>query len=608
MFSIDSLHQGKSLPGARKEIPGFNRFGADPNSFWGQLQRIPAKYYLEIRRGGEVDSVISFPYDPSSMQYNRQNPHSITYTLGGVIRETSTIRAHELVFAGRSGIAQRISYTRDGGISNLTGVDAFKEFDEFLKRYTEISNIDFGVPNKLITSPAEYVQKVSQTGRASNSVQLVVRCIEEDLHLFVEPMNFTYGRAAGSNKLDIQYQLNLKAYDYAYSTAYSNAILNAIDTVDGYINAAGGALGTVANVVDNVSNDYISAVRKPLRSAASAINQVNRIPGSLGSITRNSAGIISDFVEIINTTMDIGGTNSEFNALVDNFDSNVTLETNKSAVRSLANGMLNTPGSVNDDILDVRNGVFIANMSILANESEILRGFIPRRYFAARHREADYRLGEWLSNEGNLSRLNQNGALPTGDVDRRQAFPYEIGRYDDLIQIATKLTGAASNARLLQEYNGWRDYRRNRDGDYPQPGDVVYIPNSLFIQENPFLEQGDLIGYDISVPYNDAAFNFSTDDIVLVEGGENIKQYIKHALLTVAGEIPGFETFGLRNISKINDTSYLATMIRDLLISDNRIVDVTNIVIEIEKDTVNVSLDVKTVLNNTLNFRVPYPI
>ena len=179
---------------------------------------------------------------------------------------------------------------------------------------------------------------------------------------------------------------------------------------------------------------------------------------------------------------------------------------------------------------------------------------------------------------------------------------------DDLIQIATKLTGAASNARLLQEYNGWRDYRRNRDGDYPQPGDVVYIPNSLFIQENPFLEQGDLIGYDISVPYNDAAFNFSTDDIVLVEGGENIKQYIKHALLTVAGEIPGFETFGLRNISKINDTSYLATMIRDLLISDNRIVDVTNIVIEIEKDTVNVSLDVKTVLNNTLNFRVPYPI
>ena len=47
MFSTKSLSSGKTLPGARKETPGFNRFGADPNSFWGQLQRIPAKYYLE---------------------------------------------------------------------------------------------------------------------------------------------------------------------------------------------------------------------------------------------------------------------------------------------------------------------------------------------------------------------------------------------------------------------------------------------------------------------------------------------------------------------------------------------------------------------------------
>ncbi len=607
MFSTKSLSTGKTLPGARKETPGFNRFGADPNSFWGQLQRIPAKYYLEIRKGGAVDSVISFPYDPATMKYNRINPHSITYTLGGVIRETNTIRAHELIFEGRSGIAQRISYTRDGGISNLTGLDAFKEFDEFLKRYTELSNLDYGVRNKLITSPDEYIKKVTQTGQSSNSIQLVVRCIEEDLHLFVEPLQFTYGRNA-SHKQDIQYSLSLKAYDYAYSSSYSNKILNGLDTIDGYINATGGALGTVANVIDNVSNDYISALRNPLRSASAAINQVNRIPDSLGSLTSNTAGVISDFCQIIKDVMAIGGDSSEFNNIIDNFTDNIKLSATKHEIRNTSLGMLNDPGPFNDEILDARNNAFIAQMSILLNESETLRGFIPREYFNRRHRDSDYRLGEWLSNEANLSTLSNNGPVSSGVIDRREAYPYEIGRYDDLTQIAIKFTGAASNARVIQEYNGWRDIRRNRDGDYPQPGDIVFIPNALFIQDNPFLEPGDLIGYDILVPYNDAVLNDLENDMVLVEGVENIKQYVKHALLTVAGELPSFETFGLRNISKINDTAYLATLIRDLLISDNRIVDVNNIQIEIQKDKVNVSMDIKTVLNNILTFRAPYPI
>jgi len=607
MFSTKSLSTGKTLPGARKETPGFNRFGADPNSFWGQLQRIPAKYYLEIRKGGAVDSVISFPYDPATMKYNRVNPHNITYTLGGVIRETNTIRAHELIFEGRSGIAQRISYTRDGGISNLTGLDAFKEFDEFLKRYTELSNLDYGVRNKLITSPDEYIKKVTQTGQSSNSIQLVVRCIEEDLHLFVEPLQFTYGRNA-SHQQDIQYSLSLKAYDYAYSSSYSNKILNGLDTIDGYINATGGALGTVANVIDNVSNDYISALRNPLRSASAAINQVNRIPDSLGSLTSNTAGVISDFCQIIKDVMAIGGDSSEFNNIVDNFTDNLKLSATKYEIRNTSLGMLNDPGPLNDEILDARNNAFVAQMSILLNESETLRGFIPREYFNRRHRGSDYRLGEWLSNEANLSTLSNNGPVSSGVIDRREAYPYEIGRYDDLTQIAIKFTGAASNARVIQEYNGWRDIRRNRDGDYPQPGDIVFIPNALFIQDNPFLEPGDLIGYDILVPYNDAVLNDLENDMVLVEGVENIKQYVKHALLTVAGELPSFETFGLRNISKINDTAYLATLIRDLLISDNRIVDVNNIQIEIEKDKVNVSMDIKTVLNNILTFRAPYPI
>lgn len=608
MFSIKSLSSGQTLPGARKEVPGFNRFGADPNSFWGQLQRIPAKYYLEIRKGGQVDSVISFPYDPSAMSYDRKNPHSITFTLGGTIRETNTIRSHKIIFQGRSGIAQRISYTRDGGISNLTGLDAFKEFDEFLKRYTELSNLDYGIRNKLITSPDEYIQKVTQTGQGSESIQMVLRCIDEDLHLFVEPMNFQYSRNSTQNKHDIMYNLGLSAYDYAYSTAYSNKFLNALDIADGYINAVGGSFGVITNVIDNVSNDYVSAIRKPLRSAASAINKLTDIPGSVGSLSTNTAGIVSDFVKIIEEVTGLLPESEQISQYFDNLGDDIVTAATKKSLRSTAQGMLNTPGLLGDDILDSRNSLFVANLSALQNDAQILRGLVPRDYYDQRHRGSEYRLGEWLSNEENLSLLNQNPSIQTGQIDRRKAFPYEITRYDDLIQVATKLTGKASNARFLQDYNGWRDFRRNQDGDYPQPGDIIFIPNSLLIESNPFLAQGDLIGFDIRVPYDDAVLNDLTNEIELVGGLENVKQTVKHALLTVAGEVPGFETFGLRNLSRINDTAYLATLIRDLLVSDPRIVDINNIIIEIDKDTVNTSLNIKTVLNETLTFRAPYPI
>jgi len=609
MFSTDSLTSGLKIPGARKEIPGFNRFGANPNSFWGQLQRIPAKYYLEIRKGGQVDSVISFPYDPSAMQYNRNNPHNLTYTLGGVIREANTIRSHEIVFQGRSGIAQRISYTRDGGISNLLGVDAFKEFDEFLKRYSELSNLDFGIRNKLITSPDEYVKKVSQTGASSNSVQLVVRCIDEDLHLFVEPMNFTYSKNAASSKHDIEYQLTLKAYDYAYSSAYSNFILNGIDTVDAYINAAAGAIGTVSNAIENISNDYVSRARKPLRSVSSAMNRVKEIPETGASLTRNVAGVVSDFTKAVKDVVSIYPSSEEFNEYFEGLgDDNVNVSTSRHALRQTAQGMLNTPGFTGDDILDVRTSQFIASLIGLQNDSEILRGFIPLDYYNERHNGSEYRLGEWLSNESNLSSINQNGNLGSGEVDTRFTTEYEIGRYDDLIQIATKLTGAAGNARLIQDLNGWRDFRRNSQGDYPQPGDKILIPNTLLIRSNPFLRTGDLIGFDIRMPYDDAVLNDIENEIEIVGGIQNIKQAVKNALFTVAGELPGFETYGLRNLSRINDSAYLATLVRDLLLSDPRISDANNIIIEVEQDTVNVSLDLKTITNDTFPLRAPYPI
>ena len=602
MFSSDTLSSNKTLPGARREVPGFNRFGADPNGFWGQLQRIPAKYYLEIRRGSKVDSVISFPYDPDTMNYNRANPHSITYTIGGVLREVSTIRSHEISFEGRTGTAFRTSYTRDGGISNLTGNDAFKEFDEFLKRYTELSNLDYGIKNKLIVSTREYSSKTVENGSNANSVQLILRCIDEDLHLACEPMNFSYIKNP-QYKHDYRYRLTLRAYDYAYSTAYTNVVLGALDTANGYINAVGGTIGTLTNVFDNVSNDYISKARGTIRNAAAALNKVGDISTSIGSLSTNAEGVISDLVALGSNPLGVNKSFAELGeALTEGID-----DTLFAARIALTAGMVNTPQQTGDTARDLRSNQFVAELAQFINENENLRGVVNRRYYAQRHLQP-YTYGEWLSNEQNLSLLNQNIGKGSGNIDRRNAIPYEINRNDDLIQIATKLTGEAANAEILQEFNDWVDFRRNNQGDYPQPGDFIFIPDNLITAVNPFLERGDLIGSDIRMDWDDCSLNDLNNNIETVSGVDNLKQYIKNALLTVAGEVPGFETYGLRELSRISDSGLLSTYVRDTLIADTRIIDVNNIVIDIEQDAVNVSFNVKTILNNNIRFRVPYPI
>ena len=113
---VKAIESQTQLPGARELYPGFPvAYGNGPAAgFISSIQKVPAKYYLEIRKGTKIDAVVSFPYDPQSLSYSRPEPVSITHTIGGTIRETNTIRTQGITASGRSGIAHRLGHNRRG--------------------------------------------------------------------------------------------------------------------------------------------------------------------------------------------------------------------------------------------------------------------------------------------------------------------------------------------------------------------------------------------------------------------------------------------------------------------------------------------------------------
>ncbi len=126
--------------------------GSTVGAMLGELTAIPAKYFLEVRKSDEVLAVMKFPYDPQAVSYSRPQPTKISYTLGGVVREANAIRRHNISMSGRSGLAYRMAYSRNGKLLYIEGEKVFQEFDECFKRYQEICSSEFGMTQNLMPS------------------------------------------------------------------------------------------------------------------------------------------------------------------------------------------------------------------------------------------------------------------------------------------------------------------------------------------------------------------------------------------------------------------------------------------------------------------------
>lgn len=603
--------------------------GSTVGAMLGELTAIPAKYFLEVRRGDEVLAVMKFPYDPSTVQYSRPQPTTVTYTLGGVYREASKIRRHNISMQGRSGLAFRMAYSRNGKLLYVGGEQVFQEFDEFFKRYQEICAAEFGLSQNLmppIPRDRATAERAMYLTNGQDSVQMILRCLDEDLHLLVEPRQFSWNKSTGANRFDYQWKCDFQAYGYA--TSFTNPFIAALSTFDNLLAGIGGAVGVAGNILDNISNIYVGKIRESIQNVAGTVRVAGDIANSLGGLIDNTAAIASDVAAVVDSGLYVAdswtaavGEESTAQNFSDVWRRNLgpeivrtevvyqttlTFNNNVSTMETLSQPLV----VLDDDKGRDELGAIVAALNTIMNEKENMQGFIPRKFHENRQKLNKYNvrnLGEFLSNEENLSLFAKEIAgLKTPDTYlNRNGVEYIMKDDEDLMNVAQKYYRDPSLWRRIATANQCRDHRRNSEGRFFKLGDMVFVPLSQQVQSNPFGDEHDPIGIDLLLSDDgDLVIDRNSGDMSLVEGRQNIEQIVRNILLTAEGELAG-HTFGLSAIPQIGNEAYVATIIRESLERDPRIRSVSEIVVNYSEDAVIVECIVHPITEDRIPVRVP---
>ena len=602
--------------------------GSTVGAMLGELTAIPAKYFLEVRKSDEVLAVMKFPYDPQSVQYNRPQPTTISYTLGGVVREANTVRRHNISMSGRSGLAFRMAYSRNGKLMYIAGEEVFQEFDEFFKRYQEICNQEFGMTQNLMPiigrdrSAGSFAQMLTN---GKDDVQMILRCLDEDLHLLVEPQNFSWSKDTQGNRFDYSWRCDFVAYGYA--TKFTNPFIAALTTFDNLLGSIGGAVGVVGNILDNVSNIYVGKVRDSIQNVAGTIRVAGDIANSLGGLINNTAGIASDIAAVVDSGIYIAdswdaavGEESTAANFSDVWRRNLgpeivrtevvyqttfTFQNNVSNMETLSQPLV----VLDDDKGRDELGSVVAGVNSVINETENMKGHIPRKFHEIRQKKNKYNvrnLGEFLTNEENLSLFTKDiidGPSPDEFMNRNGVY-YVMRDDEDLSNVAQTFYRDPSKWRRIARANEFRDHRRRADGRFIQLGDKIFVPLDEVGNANPFGDEQDPIAIDLLLSEDGDLIIDSEGDILLAENEVNIEQLVKNILLTAEGELEGF-TFGLSAIPQIGNEAYVATIIRESLERDVRIRSVSDIKVTYSDDAVIVDCKVHPIQSAPIPVRVP---
>lgn len=141
------------------------------------------------------------------------------------------------------------------------------------------------------------------------------------------------------------------------------------------------------------------------------------------------------------------------------------------------------------------------------------------------------------------------------------------------------------------------------------PGDILYIPVSESTALEPtdaFIISEDALadpyGADIQILDDGSILNTESNDVALVTGLPNLMQAINTRLRSVQGSLIKQTAIGISGGAGLAGTSlslsYLRMSIRATLLEDPRIEEVKNLVINLNGDTVNASMDIRPVSYN----------
>jgi phage baseplate assembly protein W len=549
------------------QSPDKEAFGFDVGTgYLADLLRVPVPYVLELwEREGKTDTLkmsLCLPNTPESIQLSRPAATSINWTLGEPVREFSKLRHRKIQFRGRTGVELRPGYNRKGQVLGQPGPIILQEFDGFLKDYQDAAN-----------NASQAHHGHSRHWSNPKEIIMVFRAFDEQIHLCVEPVEWSFQRDTSISKFGYQWNLVLDAWGVFKAkkapSALGENIGGFMDAFQKGIDVATAFTAQISNIVENFHNDLIS-LRAPFISLTNGIGLASKAFQTIGSTAKadflhgicadliNSSRLcitaVGDMAEVVDAYQEGG----QWEQLYDTFQ-NITGLTEDIQRNALEfSGQMGFPSHTARDKALEAFGKPLPSLSFLGGPKDLSKA------------------GVYVSKEGETP----------SDI---------VGKFG---QDKTKVPA-------LAEFNSWVDSYHDSQGKPLGPGSIIYIPAEWVAEAPQMLKQlkqaPELFFTDLYLdPATGDLATFGTDkkDVQTVRGTANIEQAIRNRLLTTQGESAMFPAYGLPfkpgdPVTAQISATYVASHLSHQLMRDIRVNDVTEIVVTLDGDTVYASMAIE---------------
>ena len=587
--------------------------------------RLPVHYWFVLENPDRTKKFQPLPFNPSQIVIQRQNPTSITRTIQSdyVIRETAPLYSHTITIRGSSGFREDLGSDRNGKLIYSNGVDRFVEFDEFLKKYNHLLSTHQNSKN----SYYRFKTRKEMLAEKSQQYRLAFTSIYEDLKFYVEPVSFTYQKAVG-NKFTYQYELVLQSYAFYVGDAIglsaaeqlANLINRAFNFLIGHGALAELALNGITTSLNIISNTVLQNVKQVIATLNSALGAAAGVTGgisnifySIGESLKNVMILTTaDFWESVYARLDIpfaGDNDLALKAFKDLASLDLGPRNDVKDANKDSQIVEEQRQAAQDSTNDASYQIDTVTSGLTLQQKE--QAIIPSTY------------GDFLKIDSNIALLAANTQKIAGSsiaqdrTDSDLYFIHYLQGNEDLRSVANKFLGDPDQWNVLASFNSMKDYRTLHDGSTIQPGCEIKIPLNLTNKINlpngsSISKKEDLYGCDIRIS-RDFDFEIKNGDLNLINGKDNLNQFITNTLFTNKGDIELNPTFGLGLPigspalldSNNPNAKLIAVEVINELSKDPRIAKVSNVEIVSEKDIADIKLNVITFINQSINLSVP---
>lgn len=573
-------------------------------------------YFLEEHTNkGSTTTLVPLPSQPQNVEVRRIYSENTIYTFDPEysFREVAAPRVVEVVLAGQTGVGLRLGINDDGELEYTNGYNHLASFEKFIDKYM----------HKAADHSSGIVGDEILLNRATNyKVQpyMVFRGIKENLHGRCSIKSLTYARSVDKNRLgSFTWQLTLMVYDAADASDPTGfGFMDWADDVTGFLNSLTGlseaVMGGLQAGVGQIARDVGGMATAVTGLASSIMNIDNRVYGTIESIATNvnkvldcfdaMSGVIDgeswkrDGVSFGDGIADQVGNAWNNRDYWDNEMVRATGKPKEAADDWDGDGSESVDFDTQSSALTMTEFMYQSWLLIGAAGADRNRTISRDEVTGFLNRSVAF---------GALSSLNK-GPDYQPDVKRFSdgySFQYEMRSGQSLLTIANDVMGDPSRWVDIANLNGMPDAYTKSDGTVLMSGDAILIPTaggsdfSTFAGTEPH-GAAAIIGTDIGFDqYGDIRIDYNTDnDFSVVVDIENLKATIERILKTTTGEVTMNPDYGLNFSiigSAINETAVtmITVKIRERLLTDPRILDVTDIKASVDRDVssqLNISL------------------